>query len=144
MIIFLDIDGVLHPNSGSALFVSSCMQVLEDILLNDLSVEIVITSSWREEKSLSEIKALLGQCIGSHVIGHTPIIDDPFLKNVRYHEVMQYLESIDNPIRRWIAIDDEPGNYPSDSPVIFTDRRKGLTPDDGIKIKQLISSLQLE
>ena len=142
MILFLDIDGVLHPTSGSKPFVPACLSVLESLVSDFPDMEIVITSSWREEKPLSELKALLGAQLGSRVIGATPIIDEPFLHNVRFHEVQAYLSQTNKPNRPWVAVDDEIGNYPANSPVIFTDRRTGITKDDGQRLKSMIIDLE--
>ena len=142
MILFLDIDGVLHPSSGSTPFVPACVSVLETLLSDCPDIEIVITSSWREEKSLPELKALLGTQIGSRVIGITPVIDEPFLHHVRFHETQAYLADSDQPDAPWVAVDDEIGNYPPDSPVVITDRRTGLTDSDGQRLKALILAQQ--
>ena len=139
MILFLDIDGVLHPSSGSAPFVPSCVSILETLISQFPEIEIVIASSWREEKTIPELQALLGPAVGPRVIGVTPIIDEPFLHHVRYHEVQAYLADSNNPTTSWVAIDDELGNYPADSPVLITDRRKGLTEENGLKLQVLIN-----
>lgn len=142
MILFLDIDGVLHPSSGSTPFVPACVTVLETLLSDFPDLEIVITSSWREEKSLPELKALLGTSVGSRVIGVTPVIDEPFLHHVRYHETQAYLADTDKPAIPWVALDDEVGNYPPDSPVVITDRRTGVTDADAQRLKDLILAQQ--
>ena len=142
MILFLDIDGVLHPSSGSSPFVPTCVAVLETLLSDCPDIEIVITSSWREQKSLPELKALLGAQIGPRVIGITPVIDEPFLHHVRFHETQMYLTNTDVPDTPWVAVDDEIGNYPPDSPVVIADRRTGLTDSDGLRLKALILAQQ--
>ena len=138
MILVLDIDGVLHPSSGSTPFMPACVVVLETLLSDFPDIEIVITSSWREEKPLPKLKALLGTQIGSRVIGVTPVIDEPFLHHVRFHEAQAYLAATDNPDTPWVALDDEVGNYPPDSPVVITDRRTGMTDADCHRLKALI------
>ena len=142
MILFLDIDGVLHPSSGSTPFVPACVAVLESLLSGFPDIEIVITSSWREDKSLPELKALLGRQIGSRVIGITPVIDEPFLHHVRFHETQAYLADTDKQDTLWVALDDEVGNYPSNLPVLITDRRSGITEEDGLRLKHMIAELQ--
>ena len=142
MILFLDIDGVLHPTSGSKPFVPACLSVLEALVSDFPDIEIVITSSWREEKSLSELKALLGTKLGSRVIGATPVIDEPFLHHVRFHEAQAYLSQTNKPDRPWVAVDDEIGNYPADSSVVITDRRTGITKEDGQRLESMIIALE--
>lgn len=142
MILFLDFDGVLHPITGSPPFKPDCMAVLSNILDAYPEIRIVITSSWREEKSLDELVSLLGEQIGSSVIGTTPIIDEAFMHNVRYHEALEYLKGSSLEHFPWFAIDDERGSYPDNVPVILTDRRSGLTSADVIKIKTLIEAIK--
>ena len=87
MLLFLDFDGVLHPVSGSSKFNLGSMREIKAVINYFKDLQIVITSSWREEKSLNELVTLLGSVVGERVIGTTPIIDDPFLHFPRYHEV---------------------------------------------------------
>ena len=52
-ILFLDFDGVLHPD-GIALF--SRLGLLEEYLLKMPEIEIVISSTWRETQGFDELK----------------------------------------------------------------------------------------
>lgn len=144
MLLFLDIDGVLHPVSGSAPFRPECLTVLASTLFPHPGIEIVITSSWREEKTHDELKQLLGPTLGDRMVGVTPVIDEPFLHHVRYHEVQAYLESTNQTALPWVALDDERGNYPEGAPVLLTDRRTGLIPNDEHRLRALISSTLAE
>jgi hypothetical protein len=139
MILFLDFDGVLHPAPSPECFDRGCMSHLEAVLQEYPQLDIVITSSWRELKSIEELKGFLGSVIGSRVISTTPVIDDPFIKFVRYYEVQEYLRFNDLFHTPWIALDDEIGNYPENSPVIFTNYRTGLTMEDAIKLRAMIN-----
>ena len=130
MLLFLDFDGVLHPVSGTPTFNPDSMRELETVIEQFPSLKIVITSSWREEKSLDELVKLLGPGLGQRVIGTTPIIDDPFLHFPRYHEACAYLDTVTERDPIWFALDDEVGNYPLDAPVVITDRRTGFTSAD--------------
>lgn len=141
MILFLDFDGVLHPVSGSPPFHPDCMAVLSSSLSEYPDIRIVVTSSWREEKPLSELKSLLGNNLGSRVIGVTPVIDEPFMHHVRYHEVQAYLSDTSQPDIPWFALDDELGSYPESAPVILTDRRVGLSAEDGYRITAMVNAL---
>lgn len=64
------------------------------------------------------------------VVGRTPVIDDPFIKHVRFEEVLLYLSRTEQPQRPWFAIDDSPGFYPPGAPVYWTDPRTGFTAQD--------------
>ena len=141
IILFLDFDGVLHPMSGHQHFKNECIAILSELLDEYPYIQVAITSSWREDKSLDELCDLLGPVIGRRVIGTTPIINEPFLKYVRYNEVMDYLKFSNLENTPWVALNDELGNYPPTAPVILTDRSKGLTSHDAIKIINLIDKL---
>jgi len=138
MILFLDFDGVLHPISGSNPFQPACVFELETVIHHFPSLEIVVTLSWREEKSMEELIALVGPVIGKRIIGTTPIMDDPFLHHTRYHEVMAYLACLPEQDRVWVAIDDEVGNYPPEMPVLIVDRHTGLTNQDRERLMILL------
>lgn len=138
MILFLDFDGVLHPITGSHPFQPACVAELEVVIEHFPSLDIVVTSSWREEKSMDELTALVGSVIGERIIGTTPIIDDPFLHHPRYHEVLAYLACIPESDRVWVAIDDEIGNYPPEVPVLIVDRHTGFTSEDREMLMALI------
>lgn len=138
ILLFLDFDGVLHPSSGHAHFKEDCMSALSSIITKHPEIRIVITSSWREEKTVDELKVLLGKAMGERVLGVTPVIDEPFMHNVRYHEVLSYLKRNSLPNASWFAIDDEPGSYPDHAHVILTDRRKGFTEDNGSQLDEMV------
>lgn len=127
-LIFLDIDGVLHPVSGGVLLVDSCFTALA-AALSDFDVHVVVSSTWRETYDLEELKAIL-KPINKPVVGVTPIVDDPFLPHVRFHEVRQYLADHNSQGRKWAAIDDSRGFYPPMANVYWTDPRRGFVAED--------------
>ena len=67
--LFLDFDGVLHSMSGYRDEAFCKLPLLED-LISDVEVDIVVSSSWRFQHSLDELRTLLGK-LGSKVIGAT-------------------------------------------------------------------------
>jgi len=138
MLLFLDFDGVLHPVSGSKPFQPACMEVLSSALTEYPEIRVVITSSWREEKTLTELQNYLAPVLSLRVVGVTPVIDEPFLHHVRYHEVQAYLKNTMQETTPWVAIDDEPGTYPNYAPILLTDRRHGLVERDKEKLIKLI------
>lgn len=73
MILFLDFDGVLHPefcHQGEKPFCHR--DKLEMILRDHPQVEIVISSMWRQTRSLTELQALFPPDIGARIVGVTP------------------------------------------------------------------------
>src|SRR5437764_815182 len=80
MILFLDFDGVLHPDPCCHQDQLFCRLPLLEALLRELpSVDIVISSNWRANRSLGELRQLFSPDIGRRIIGMTPLQpeDDP-------------------------------------------------------------------
>jgi predicted NAD/FAD-dependent oxidoreductase len=128
ILLFLDIDGVTHPVSGSPIFLPECMSALQ-LAIEQFNVELVISSSWRESKTILELEELL-KPLNKNIQGVTPVIDDPFLKFVRYHEVKEYLKNTNQQDIAWLALDDSKGFYPNDAPVYWVDSKSGFTRED--------------
>jgi len=73
MIIFLDFDGVLHPDpcfDKDKLFI--CLPRLEQVLREFHSIRIVISSTWRLTRSLSDLKLFFSPDIANRIVGVTP------------------------------------------------------------------------
>ncbi len=125
MILFLDFDGVMHPNNGpGALF--TWVPRLAMWLDAWPQVDVVISSSWRVHHRQREMVGMLGPVIGGRVVGCTPWAsqerDDnvyPTAKlNVLTHErqvqVEAWMASSWNPERDWVALDDMPYLFEAD------------------------------
>lgn len=116
-LIFLDIDGVLNshrklkevyerthkPHSGyNYPFDEICLTNLKK-LVELTNSKIVITSSWRKDKEGRDtiIKALKEYELDQHVIGYTPILNEP-----RGIEIQAYLKGLDYQ-PNFIILDDD-------------------------------------
>ena len=139
LLLFLDFDGVLHP--GVRPFPEpDCIAALTEAV-SGLELDMVVSSSWREQFTLDELRGFLGPILGPRLIAVTPVIDDPFLHHVRYHEVRQYLDGLQT-IPPWIAIDDTRGFYPADAPVYWTDPNMGFKEHDIDPFRSLYWSIR--
>mgnify|MGYP001612018548 CR=1 FL=1 len=142
ILIYCDIDGVLHPwpcPSAQMFDISCFMRLVSAIAPYDAG--IVVTSTWRIEWSLNQIRKRIGP-LGDYVVGVTPEIDDPFIKHGRYHEVLRHREQYALSESDWVAIDDEPGRYPNDlENLILTNPRVGFSEDDAALLTRLLSQL---
>lgn len=128
--LFLDFDGVVHPASANGRFFrDENIQALE-AALDGYDAQIVISSTWRLDKPLNDIKTLLGPKLGEMVVGVTPEVDDPFLHSPRQAEVELYLAQDDVEPWPWVAIDDTPAFYREDAPVVLTDSHAGFQLSD--------------
>lgn len=140
MLLFLDFDGVTHPVSGSP-FDMACLRNLE-IALDGYSVDIVITSSWREHYTIEQLKKPLGKQLAKRVVGMTPVIEEPHQKYVRYHEVLQYISEMKANPHTWVAVDDTAGFYPAEAPVVWCNPRIGMTEREAEQLRLALLILQ--
>jgi hypothetical protein len=132
MILFLDFDGVTHPEPYFHENVF-CRHLIESVLrereLRD--IQIVISSSWREHHSLDVMREFFSRDIKDRVIGTTPDIWDPALPQayVREHECLAWLAANRPTGERWLAIDDRPSFFQPNCPNLFlTDTMQGFQP----------------
>jgi len=139
MILFLDFDGVLHPNNQPDLLF---VRVSRLALWLDAwpAVDVVISSGWRVHHSQAEMVELLGPVIGARVVGCTPWVvqqrDDsvyPALRTTvltheRQREVLAWLASSWDPGRAWVALDDMPYLFEADcGRLVVCEGRQGLS-----------------
>jgi len=73
IILFLDFDGVTHTDKSPVDELFSKMSLIEDVLYDYDDVSIVISSSWRESYSLSDMREFFDERMQHRVIGVTPI-----------------------------------------------------------------------
>lgn len=139
--VFLDFDGVVHPASANGhYFRAENIEALE-AALDSYDAQIVISSTWRLDKPLNELRTLLGPKLGEKVVGITPEIDDPFLHNPRQAEAELYLGQDDVEKWPWLAIDDTPAFYREDASVVLTDSQMGFQLTDVPVFREAVDNL---
>ena len=125
MLLFLDFDGVLRRKQAPLFRLEAALvERLVGLLREYPAVEIVVTSSWTDAYPLEQIKRLFPSDIAARIVGKTTrasINDD----HARYNEVLAYLDrsAESNP---WVALDDDPLNFPGAAPVILVNPEQGL------------------
>ena len=112
MILFLDFDGVLHPEYEGQQVpadVAFChLPRFESVMRDFPTVKIVISSMWRHIYDLKKLKKIFSPDISERIIGTTTIIsrDPDLLPHLREREIVIWLE-IENLISEpWLALDD--------------------------------------
>ena len=114
MILFLDFDGVLHPEINyreEELF--SKRPLFETVLRGFPDVDIVISSTWRLNHSLDELRRKFSPDIAQRIIDVTPVYADfPELQLVigqyqRHVEIEGWLRRTQRVWEPWIALDDK-------------------------------------
>lgn len=130
-LIFLDIDGVLVTTNSMIpsdkyfghTFDKTCVQNLIQIL-NVTGAKIVISSSWREGRSLAQLQSIFkANGIEECVIGVTPSFNDGTNRGM---EIKEYLESCHG-IDCFVIIDDEEKMGDLEPFLVETEFRTGIT-----------------
>jgi hypothetical protein len=124
-LIFLDIDGVLRRN-GAPLYEleDDLRRLFEETLRAMPGAEVVISSSWREGFSLTEIRAHFSKDVAPRIVGVTPTAQDG--EHRRYREVLAYMIRSGQRGRPWVAVDDDPAHYPASVRVILVNPTEGF------------------
>lgn len=135
MILFLDLDGVLRRET-SPLYVldEDCRDALECAVRELPDLRIVITSAWRIEFTLDEIRSRFSLDVASRIVGATPVSAFP-TDFSRHREVLEYLGRQATADEPWIAIDDDPMNYPLGCPVLRIDPARGFSSEDADRLR---------
>lgn len=149
-ILFLDFDGVLHPDfaRGTALF--SARPLLWQLLDECPYLEVVFSTSWREIHPVDELIQFVtaggGEHLAARFIGTTPSIVAERGANItqcyrRESEIKRWLLGNGQIHRLWIALDDFKEYFSPDCPnLIAIDHITGLKPEH---MEVLIARCQL-
>lgn len=113
MILFLDFDGVLHPqyeDQPVPADVAFChLPQFEAVMREFPAVEIVISSTWREQFSLANLRSRFSPDIEIRIIGTTLLPKDqvaPRLVERCEWEIVTWLTVQGRSNEPWIALDD--------------------------------------
>lgn len=130
-ILFLDFDGVLHPD-GIARF--SRLGLLAEYLQKMPELKIVISSTWREDHTLQQLKNYFPAHLREQIIGVTPSLEDGYECGGRQQEILAYLESagLGSDNCSWVALDDMQSFFDEGWPhLILTDAAQGFSRCNG-------------
>lgn len=137
-VLFLDFDGVAHPEVCTAEQLFCCLPVLEEVLRRRPGVDIVISSAWREHHSLQELQGHFSPELRGRVVGCTPLYKqdkcEPAQRYVREIECRTWLQT-HRPqvleIGAWLAVDDNPWLFSPGCPhLLMTAHWRGFAPAD--------------
>ena len=144
--LFTDFDGVLHPEFCHESKRFCRLSILEDILRAAPSVEIVISSTWRQLRAFDVLRAQFSPDIASRVVGITPTyanladIPDRLLGYQREAECVAWLRAYRGSSVRWLALDDRPWLFrPFSTHLVQTDGKLGL---DEVSAQALAQRIQ--
>lgn len=146
MILFLDFDGVTHPEPCHQEEAFACLKFIEDLLREFPTVQIVISSSWRDFHSIEELRANFSLDMQARVIDVTPSIRKPneqWLPGSMAYERQWEIEAwlrINRPKgTNWLAIDDRPLWFePECRNLLVTERKRGFHLGQVEELRQMI------
>lgn len=147
-VLFLDFDGVTHPEPCTAEHAFSQLPLVESILRDFVDVEVVISSSWRSHFTLDSLRLNFSDDIRARVIGVTPsVIDSSWNPAVpefdRQFEIEHWIEE-HRPGANWIALDDRAEWFePGCTNLLLTDKSTGFIAQDTEKLRNLLMHAQL-
>lgn len=124
MILFLDIDGVLHSVGERIANYFCYLPRLESVLHDFPHVRIVICSDWRKQHRLAELQSLFSDELRMRIIGVTPdlraVMDKLDATGSRHHEAHAWMAK-SHFTGAWVALDDDPYNWIDGDPLVFCD-----------------------
>lgn len=146
MILFLDFDGVLHPEPCFDRTQFFCfLPRLENVLRDFSSVNIVISSTWKDNRSLNDLRGFFSEGIRHRVIGTTPHWRDctemlEIIGFQRQAEIEAWLRNSPEPWESWIAIDDKPYLFrPFSANLIKTESAIGFDETAEMRLRTLLA-----
>ena len=109
MLIFLDFDGVLHSaHAFRAEQMFSQLSVFEPFFRQPefADIQFVVSSTWRHNRSLEELRAPFSADFHARIVGKTPeyVATSPIAERVQ--EILCYLEDHLCEHEPWLALDD--------------------------------------
>ena len=140
MLLFLDFDGVLHPDAAylergrptlrgpGHLFMWT--GILEQLLAPYSMLDIVLSTSWVRWRSYSRTCKALPDSLRSRIVGatwHSRMDPREWAELTRYQEIRRYLRHQRD--ARWLALDDDDEGWPEAERdhLICTDADRGLS-----------------
>jgi hypothetical protein len=135
LVLFLDFDGVLHPDPPTRQLPLFCKApLLEEWLTDHPDVFVVISSTWRLKHPFENLKGYFPKW-QQRIVDITP--DMPTDNFQRQIECEAWMRTHCHPWTQWLALDDRLWNFrPFEKRLILTDRTTGLTPDDLARLTQ--------
>lgn len=142
VVLFLDFDGVTHPEPCESSEAFCRIPLIESVLRHCIDVQIVISSSWRNFHTLEGLRVHFASDIAQRVVGVTPSITDPrWSPGVpefdRQFEIEHWIEN-HRPGAHWVAIDDRAHWFEPGCPhLLLTDSCEGFTQESAKTLQKL-------
>jgi hypothetical protein len=146
-VLFLDFDGVTHPQVCEVASLFQSLPLIEAVLRTHPDVLVILSTSWREIHTIEELRERFSSDIASRVVGATPVINFydrvwypvPLSEWPRQREIEAWLHQNRTLNHPWVAIDDRPWWFESECPnLLVTSALTGFTESDADRLEDLI------
>ena len=149
MLLFLDFDGVLHPEYHEICVpddVAFCHLPRFEVIMREYpSVEIIISTSWRTILNLECLRRYFSTDISQRVIGVTPILADEnsYQPALREKEILAWLVANQRTAEKWIAVDDRTWQFVNHrAQLVACVGYRGLDEEAGARLRLALEQIQ--
>lgn len=141
IILFLDFDGVLHPDPPTTEAPLFCRaSLLQQFLLEHRGVAVVVSSTWRKTRSLTQLQRIFPDW-SDRVVGATS--ESIEANYTRQFECEAWMRENADPWMRWVSLDDRAWNFrPFERRLVLVERRTGLTLSDLERLSNLVKQMR--
>ncbi len=154
MILFLDIDGVLHPDPAPTRHYFCRLPLLEEILMDFDKVQIVISSVWRldwaeESEQIKGMREHFSLALKNRIVGATPdhrrtpssCAPAGLADYLREWECMDWLRTYRPAGTPYLMLDDRPWLFRPNNPhLMIVDCDDGFLPGNEAELRSRLAS----
>lgn len=154
MTLFLDFDGVLHPDPCARQLHFCRLPLVEDVLREFPRVNIVLSSTWRlrqpADTTGNHLKGYFSSDIAERIVGvtldHKKLDSDHAPAGIELYprewESIAWVRANRPRDERWVALDDKAYLYrPFNKHLIVTSADSGFVEADAIQLRRLLREL---
>ncbi len=120
--------------------------LVEAVVLKFPGVQVVVSSTWRVQRSIGVLRELFSKEFQSRVVGRTPFryskleTSGEYVAFPRHWECLLWMRAHRPAWFTWVAVDDNPAIFkPNLDCLLTTDSRMGFTSADAERLRQLLS-----
>ena len=136
-LLFLDFDGVLHPNRSDPSQHFVHLPRFESVLREFTNVSVVISSTWQDAYSLGALRRRFSQDITARIIGGTRSADPDCEVETRYEQIKLFLRHVGRSAESWVALDDAEDEFPARCPqLILCDSKRAFDPEAERRLRE--------
>lgn len=132
--VFLDFDGVLHPEFCHESKHFACLPLFEQVLRQTPDCDVVITSTWHLQIPIEGLRDRFAPDLAKRIVGITDQFEKlegipaSLVSFPREAECYAWLRAYDRVVFPWLAVDDRSWLYrPFNRSLFLVDGKTGLT-----------------